>query len=58
MHGGIIAHLLHHATGSTPFAFAGADNASISEVVIDGDVIQVRRFNDTAHLDPPYLGLL
>lgn len=55
VHGGIIAHLVHRASGSRPFAFAGADNCSISELcVVDGQMT-MRRFNDTAHLDPPYL---
>jgi probable phosphoglycerate mutase len=40
------------ATGAESFAFVGADNASISELVVLGDRWIVRRFNDTAHLDP------
>lgn len=51
VHGGIIGHLLHLAAGSRPFAFNGADNTSISELVIDGDTQVIRRFNDTTHLD-------
>lgn len=50
VHGGVIGHLLHIATGSSPFAFAGADNASISEIVVHGERWYLRRFNDTAHL--------
>lgn len=50
VHGGVIGHLLHIATGSAPFAFAGADNASISEIVVHGDRWHLRRFNDSAHL--------
>jgi probable phosphoglycerate mutase len=49
-HGGVIAQLLSHATGSARFAFSGADNASISELCIDGDRQILRRFNDTTHL--------
>jgi probable phosphoglycerate mutase len=49
-HGGVISQLLHRATGATRFAFSGADNASISEVVIDGDRLVLRRFNDISHL--------
>ena len=49
-HGGAIGHLLHLAAGSRPFAFAGADNASISELVVNGDQWTVRLFNQTAHL--------
>ena len=32
------------------FAFVGADNGSISHLVLHGDRWIVRRFNDTAHL--------
>jgi probable phosphoglycerate mutase len=49
-HGGVIGHLLHQATGARRFAFSGAANASISEVVYLGDVQVVQRFNDTGHL--------
>jgi probable phosphoglycerate mutase len=51
-HGGAIGQLLHRITGSRRFAFAGADNASVSEVVADGDRIILRRYNDVAHLLP------
>ncbi len=50
-HGGVIGQLLHHATGAQAFAFTGADNASISELVVDGERQILRRFNDTSHLD-------
>ncbi|GLZ36394.1 histidine phosphatase family protein [Actinokineospora sp. NBRC 105648] len=50
-HGGVIAQVIAHASGSTPFAFLGADNGSLSHVVVDGAAWHVRRFNDTAHLD-------
>jgi len=50
-HGGVIAQALAMASGSRPFAFIGADNASISSlVVVDGKWL-VRRFNDIAHLE-------
>jgi len=49
-HGGTIGAVLSLATGSEPFAFAGSDNASISEVVLTPGRWVVRRFNDTAHL--------
>lgn len=51
VHGGVIAHLLHMATGSRPFAFTGAENGSISHLVVHDGVLRVRRFNDTSHLD-------
>ena len=53
-HGGVIAQVLADATASRPFAFLGADNGSISHIVVDGDRWVVRRFNDTAHLDPKF----
>jgi probable phosphoglycerate mutase len=53
-HGGVIAEVLRQASQSRAFAFLGADNASISHVVIDGDRWIVRRFNDTAHLTPRF----
>ena len=50
VHGGVIGSLLAAATGATGFAFNGCDNASLSELVIDGTTQVLRRFNDTAHL--------
>lgn len=50
-HGGVIGQALALASGSRPFAFTGADNASISRLVISGASWTVRGFNDTAHLD-------
>jgi 2,3-bisphosphoglycerate-dependent phosphoglycerate mutase len=49
-HGGVIGQVLSLATGGRAFAFVGADNASISHLVITGDRWIVRRYNDTAHL--------
>ncbi len=49
-HGGVIGQLLHHATNSERFAFSGADNASISEIVVDQDRHMLRRYNDITHL--------
>jgi probable phosphoglycerate mutase len=49
-HGGVIGQILAEATGSRPFAFVGADNGSLSEVVVfDGHWV-VRRYNDVNHL--------
>jgi probable phosphoglycerate mutase len=53
-HGGVIGALLAHAARSRPFAFVGADNASISHVVISGERWVLRRFNDTSHLGPGF----
>ncbi len=50
VHGGVIAHILHMATGSRPFAFTGAANGSISHIVLTAERIMVRSFNDSAHL--------
>jgi probable phosphoglycerate mutase len=51
VHGGVIGQLLAMATGSTPFAFTGADNGSISELVVQADgQWRIRRYNDIAHL--------
>jgi 2,3-bisphosphoglycerate-dependent phosphoglycerate mutase len=53
-HGGVIGQILADATGSRPFAFGGADNGSISHVVIHDGRIVLRRFNDTTHLEPHF----
>ena len=53
-HGGVIGDVLANATGARGFAFIGADNASISHIVVEEDRITVRRFNDTTHLDPHF----
>ncbi|MBW1769248.1 MAG: histidine phosphatase family protein, partial [Deltaproteobacteria bacterium] len=50
VHGGVIGQIIAHATGARPFAFLGADNASISQIVIHDGIINVRRFNDASHL--------
>jgi probable phosphoglycerate mutase len=49
-HGGTIAEVLAQAAHSDPFAFSGADNASISHLVVTEERWTIRRFNDTAHL--------
>jgi probable phosphoglycerate mutase len=49
-HGGVIGAILAEITASRPWAFVGADNASISHVVAHGDRWFLRRFNDTGHL--------
>jgi probable phosphoglycerate mutase len=50
-HGAAIGEILAQASGSRPFALLGADNASISRLVVTADRWIVRGFNDTAHLD-------
>jgi probable phosphoglycerate mutase len=53
-HGGVIGALLAMACGSRAFAFVGADNGSISHLVITQGHWMVRRYNDTAHLAPSF----
>lgn len=50
-HGGTIGEILAQATGSRPWAFTSADNASISHLVVTPQRWTVRRFNDTSHLE-------
>jgi 2,3-bisphosphoglycerate-dependent phosphoglycerate mutase len=50
-HGGVIGRAMVEAAGSRPFAFLGADNASMTRFVVVGDRWVVRSFNDTAHLE-------
>jgi probable phosphoglycerate mutase len=52
VHGGVIGSVLAQASGAAGLAFIGADNGSISEIVVTGDRWIVRRYNDTAHLVP------
>ncbi len=49
-HGGVIGQALALAAGSRPFAFAGADNGSISRLVILSDEWIIRGYNDVSHL--------
>lgn len=53
-HGGVIGRALAEATGSRPFAFSGADNGSISHIVVTPERWLVRSFNDVAHLHPHF----
>jgi 2,3-bisphosphoglycerate-dependent phosphoglycerate mutase len=50
-HGGIVGTVAALATGSRPFAFVAADNASLTHLVVSDDRWILRRFNDTGHLD-------
>jgi len=50
VHGGVIGSVLSQIAQSKPFAFGGADNCSISQIIwSEGDWI-IRRFNDSSHL--------
>ncbi len=50
-HGGVVGRAVKIASGSRPFAFNRADNASITKLAVVGTEWFVRSFNDTAHLD-------
>ncbi|MCZ6872590.1 MAG: histidine phosphatase family protein [bacterium] len=50
VHGGVIGQILAHATGAQPFAFNGADNGSISHIVMWEEHVVVRLFNDATHI--------
>ncbi len=52
-HGGVIGQLMALATGGRQFAFL-TDNASITHLVVSGDRWILRRYNDTAHLQPTF----
>ena len=49
-HGAAIGEILAQATRSEPFAFLGADNASISKIVVTPERWVLRGYNDTSHL--------
>ncbi len=61
VHGGVIGQVIGQATGARGFAFGGADNASLSHIVVTPERWIVRCYNDTTHLrtrfstapDPP-----
>ena len=50
VHGGVIGQVIGQATGAAGFAFTGADNASLSHLVVTPDRWIVRCYNDTTHL--------
>jgi probable phosphoglycerate mutase len=54
VHGGVIGEVLNIAARTTGFSFLGADNASISHLVIEPHRWVVRCFNDTSHLSPTF----
>lgn len=53
-HGGVVAQAIAVATGAAQLAFLQCDNASVSQLILHGDLWIVRRFNDTAHLGPAF----
>jgi probable phosphoglycerate mutase len=50
VHGGVVSAALAIATGSPAFAFNGANNGSISRLVVGPDRMILRGFNDVSHL--------
>ena len=50
VHGGVVGAALSLATGARPFAINGANNGSISRLVVAKDRMIQRGFNDVAHL--------
>ncbi len=50
VHGGVIGQVMNLAARTDGFAFNGADNASISHLVVDPHRWIVRCYNDTSHL--------
>ncbi|HEU5035232.1 MAG TPA: histidine phosphatase family protein [Mycobacteriales bacterium] len=54
VHGGVIGQMMALASGASAFGFIGADNASISQIVAMPQPWVIRRYNDTAHLDPKF----
>lgn len=50
VHGGVVGAAVAVASGAQPFHFNGANNGSISRIVILGDRMWVKGFNDCAHL--------
>jgi probable phosphoglycerate mutase len=56
-HGAVIAQACHHVTGSSPFAFIGVENASITSLVRRrSGRWSLRSFNETAHLGRVHTG--
>ena len=54
VHGGVIGQAINIAARATGFGFTGADNASITHLVITEGRWIVRCFNDTSHLSPTF----
>jgi probable phosphoglycerate mutase len=50
VHGGVIGSTLARIAKSRPFAFGGADNCSISQIIWTEGQWTIRRFNDSSHL--------
>jgi len=51
VHGGVIGAAFAVATGSTAFAFIGAENGSISRMAVNQERMIARGFNEVSHLE-------
>lgn len=49
-HGGVIGQIMAEAARSRPFAFIGAENGSLSELVVTRERWVIRSYNDTSHV--------
>ena len=54
VHRAVIGQIVSTATQAQPMAFMGADNGSITHIVVTKSRVLVRRFNDTSHLTKHY----
>lgn len=54
VHGGVIGQVMNIAARTSGFSFNGADNASISHIVVTDERWIIRCFNDTSHLSPRF----
>ena len=50
-HGGVIGRIAAQAVGAKPMSFSGAENGSITELLVTQERWFLRNFNDTAHLE-------
>jgi len=54
VHGGVIGQVMNLIADTDGFRFGGADNASITHVVVEPTRWVLRCFNDTSHLSPTF----
>ena len=50
VHGGVIGAAMAIASGAQAFHFNGADNGSVSRLVVLGESMRIKGFNDISHL--------
>ena len=50
VHGGVVGAAMAIASGAQAFHFNGADNGSVSRLVILGETMRIKGFNDISHL--------